>query len=361
MYDFAGHREFYSGHAALLQTAVQSTPPIFLLVVNLCDKDDEIIQTILYWISFLENQCILVSCKPHVIIVGSHADTLKSRRENPQKKVAVIMNSLHSEYFINLEFISFVAMDCQYHESAGMSDLRRCLVRSCNELRIEEPIPFNAHCFYVYLIEKFIDLFAVTISAIHERIEGQQLPQTKENILEFLPKDLNGLYRVCIELNDRGHILFLKDKMNAENSYVVIDQKSFLSEVSGTVFAPEDFKQHKQLATNTGVVPLSKIKECFLGRDHCILVGFLVHLEYCHEVSDQAICQLLSEQYSQTFNERYYLFPALISVTANDSVWKTESHFDHYFGWSLQCTILEQFFGSRFLQVLLLRLAFSFA
>ena len=79
VYDFAGHREFYSGHAALLKAAIQSTPPVFLLVVNLLDGENEIIQTILYWISFLENQCTLVSCKPHLIIVGSHADTLKSK------------------------------------------------------------------------------------------------------------------------------------------------------------------------------------------------------------------------------------------------------------------------------------------
>ena len=56
LYDFAGHREFYSGHAALLQTAIQSTPPIFLLVVNLSEDDNEIVKNILYWISFLENQ-----------------------------------------------------------------------------------------------------------------------------------------------------------------------------------------------------------------------------------------------------------------------------------------------------------------
>ena len=74
LYDFAGHREFYSGHAALLQTAIQSSPPVFLLVVNLCEQEDEIIKNILYWTSFLENQCASVSCKPHIILVGSHSD-----------------------------------------------------------------------------------------------------------------------------------------------------------------------------------------------------------------------------------------------------------------------------------------------
>ena len=55
------------------------------------------------------------------------------------------------------------------------------------------------------------------------------------------------------------------------------------------------------------------------------------------------------------------LFPGLISLKADSNVWETESHFSLHFGWTLQCTNLEQFLTSRFLQVLLLRLAFSLA
>ena len=113
-------REFYSGHAALLKAAIQSTPPVFLLVVNLLDRENEIIQNILYWISFLENQCTLVSCKPHLIIVGSHADTLKSKGVSPQEKVNTLVSLIGSNYFINLEFIGFIPMDCQLHESTGI-------------------------------------------------------------------------------------------------------------------------------------------------------------------------------------------------------------------------------------------------
>jgi hypothetical protein len=48
-------------------------------------------------------------------------------------------------------------------------------------------------------------------------------------------------------------------------------------------------------------------------------------------------------------------------LEAESSVWETKVHFNVYFGWTLQCTNLEQFLTSRFLQVLLLRLAFSLA
>ena len=360
VYDFAGHREFYSGHAALLKAAIQSTPPVFLLVVNLLDGENEIIQNILYWISFLENQCTLVSCKPHLIIVGSHADTLKSKGVSPQEKVNTLESLLRPNYFINLEFIGFIPMDCQRHESTGMNDLRPLLVRSCSQLRIQEPITFNAHCFLVYLLETFKDTPAVTISTIHEKIANQPLSYSKR-VLDFLPKSIAALYKICVELNERGHILFLRDKKNLENSYVVIEEKSLLSEVSGTVFASEDFKQYKRLASNTGVVSLSKLAKCFPGKDLNILIGFLTHLEFCHEISDQALFQLISEKYSPDFGEQYYLFPGLISLKAKESVWEAKCDFKYHFGWIIQCTKLEQFFSSRFLQVLLLRLAFLFA
>ena len=295
LYDFAGHREFYSGHAALLQTAIHSTPPIFIIVINLCNDKDEIIKSILYWISFLENQCASVDCKPHITLVGSHVDALKG--VNPKDKIKMLTDSLDINRFINMEYVGFVAMNCQYHESPGMNVLRHLLIKSCEQLRIQEPITFNAHCFLVYLIDTFIDLPAVTIKTVSEKIENQQ---TEEGgtVLEFLPKSIEALYKICLELNDRGHILLLKDRIAAENSYVVIDKTFLLSKVSGTVFAPEDFKQYKQLSTNTGVVPLSKIIESFPAiKDYDILIGFLTHLEFCHELSDEAVHQLISEQY----------------------------------------------------------------
>ena len=358
LYDFAGHREFYSGHGALLQTAIQSTPPIFLLLVNLSEDDNEIIKNIFYWISFLENQCASVTCRPHIILVGSHADALKGI--NPKDKVKSITSTINMKCFTNMEYIGFVTMNCQFHESTGMSDLRHLLIKSCQELRISEPITFNAHCFLVYLIEKFISFTAVTIRTVSESIRNQQ---SKEGVLEFLLTNFDALYKICLELNDRGHILLLKDRIAVENSYVVIDKEFLLSKISGTIFAPEGFKQYKDLSSNTGVVPLSKIAHCFPESDTNILIAFFTHLEFCHEISDQDLLKQISKGHSQALNseERYYLFPGLISLEAERNVWETESDFNLHFGWTLQCTNLEQFLTSQFLQVLLLRLAFSLA
>ena len=157
--------------------------------------------------------------------------------------------------------------------------------------------------------------------------------------------------------------------MAIENSLIVINKEFLLSKLSGAVFAPKGFKQYNKLSSNTGVVPLSKVTSWLSEvdkvhkKDVDSLIAFLTHLEFCQEISDQALHHLISEQYPKVSAERYFLFPGLISLKANDSVWQIQStvRYDCNFGWILKCIHREQFFSSRFLQVLLLRLAFSFA
>ena len=64
IYDFAGHLEFYNSHAALLQNAVQYSPPIFLLVVDLTDENKALKENILYWLSFSRISVHLPTANP---------------------------------------------------------------------------------------------------------------------------------------------------------------------------------------------------------------------------------------------------------------------------------------------------------
>ena len=370
LYDFAGQREYYSTHAALLQNSIESSPPVFLIVVNLCESYKEIKKTILYWLSFLENQCTTVNeySRPHVIVIGSHADILESKGEKIQEKASLLDHIKGLPHFKSLEIITFISMDCQYSQSAGMKKLREQLQSSCKKLRIKDEIRFNTHCFMVYLLDKFRDSTAVTLNQIFAQVDSERNVASESNPLFFLPDCLSSLFDLCFELNDRGHILFLKDRQTLMKSWVVLDKQSLLNEVLGTIFAPEGLKEYCTLASNTGVVPISKIAEKFPKYDTTIIVGFLTHLEFCHEVSDEeVVVQLINEESQSTLQatnkklETYLFFPALVKVEAPDGVWKHKPQFNNYFGWMLQCSRPEQFFTSRFLEVLILRLAFSFA
>ena len=365
-YDFAGQRQFYSSHAALLQNAIQSHSSIFLIVINLCDSDQEIHKTIHYWYSFLENQSTSADNKSDVLIIGSHEDLLKAQGKDPKERTQILESLLESlPKSENFNKIAVVTMDCRYSESPGINELRRHLTKLCKTARILEQVSFNSHCFYIYLLDNFLDLEAVSLCTVQKKIQEHRTAfESEEEVLKFLPEHLIHLQNICTELNDRGHILFLKDKSIIENSWVVINQEALLSEVTGTIFAPKGFKQYRQIASNTGVVPLSKLSEHFPKYNTELIVGFLSHLEFCHEIKDSEVLQLVNEHTQSatqlSFPDRCFLFPALITLATSENVWKHRKCFKFYSGWSLQCVRQNQFFTSRFLQVLLLRLAFSF-
>ena len=353
IFDFAGQREFYNSHGALLQNTTQSSAPIFLIVVDLCKSDKEITSNIGYWLSFIVNHC---SSNPHIIIVGSHIDALKSKGEDPNIKSKRISSSLQqSSQSSSFTLAGFVAIDCRYPESSGMRELRQCLQKSCDEVRLVEKSSLVSHYILVHLLDTFQESTACTV--------GQAV--------EALGFPLDVFLKSCDELNKRGHILFLKNNSALEKSWIILNQTVLLSEVSGTIFAPEGFREHCKLATSTGVVPLSKITAKFPKHKPEMLIGFLSHLEYCNKIFDDEITQLIDETKPtatsetevacSTERERYFFFPGLVTLDTPAKVWEPQPQFVHHCGWILQCSRPEHFFSPRFLQVLLLRLAFSFA
>ena len=367
LYDFAGHREFYGSHAALMQTSADVSPPTFLLVVDLRESYDDFKQSILYWLSFIENQCCnSLTGRPHIIIVGSHVDVLKSIGESYDDKQLLIEHIQTSFDFTGVTIVGFVAMDCQYSQSGGMSELRRYLNDSCKMFRkrFKESIRYNAQCFLSYLLEKFKGSKAVMFKQIMTIIKHDRDITSDSNPLFCLPGSFQALFDLCYDLSERGHILFLRDKYTPSKSWIVIDKESLLSEITGTIFAPEGLKQYCNLASSTGVMPLSRLSEKFSNYDPNMLVNFLTNLEYCHEISDKELLEIIGEQVrsSDTSKSEVFLFfPALIKVEAPHNIWRPKPNITSHCGWVLKCCKQEHFYTTRFLEVLLLRLAFSFA
>ena len=363
LHDFAGHRQYYSSHTVLLKNSIDLSTPIFLLVVNLRESYDDFKKNVLYWLSFLDIECQSARQKPFIVIVGSHADVLISEGEKCDDKEKLIQQ-LQSSGCTNVDIVGFVAMDCQYSHSIGMSNLRHYLKHCCNQLRrnFPESIRYNAHCFLVYLNNTFTELKAATFHQVLSAIKCDRDTASSSDPIYSLPSSFQSLLDLCYDLNDRGHILLLRDKQVPLNSWIIFDKKSLLNEVTGTIFAPEGLKQYCNLGSNTGVVPLSRLSEKFYQLDQTMLVNFLTHLEYCHEISDQEILQIIGEQIEDTStNETYLFFPALVKLEAPKTIWSHKSHLTQHCGWLLKSSKSDQFFTSRFLEVLLLRLAFSFA
>ena len=376
IYDFAGHEEFYSGHDVMLRSSIAGSPTVFLLVANLSLSDEEFKQSILSWLAFLENQGVPEDTKPHIIIVGSHVDEVTSA--DVQNKEGMVSSIVSSLAFSSFHFAGFVPIDCRYAESPSMTKLRKWISESCTILRHKVEMSFSCHCLHVYLLDQFRDSPAIQAKDVLSKVK-KEADQASSGILSFLPVSTTCISQFLEEIHERGHILLLKNAKFFENSWLILDQDSILSEVTGTVFAPhsEDFKQHIALATSTGVVSFSSIEKHFPKLDPTLIAEFLCHLEFCHEISDVESQQLLhtttatstpgdgtTTEGMQVSNspprtaERHFFFPGLVRIDVPDNVWKPSMEYSYHSGWLLQS---DKFFTRRFLHVLLLRLAFAFA
>ena len=352
-YDFAGQQEYYASHAALLQNSISSSAPLFIIVVNLCDSEEDIKQKLVYWISFLANQCTSVTTKPHVIIVGSHSDVVNSRGEDLRTKVN--MEFLQAAHVSSGFHISkFIPMDCRQSNSRESVKLADAMKESCDDLRKQFALVYHLHQLFTFLLEKFSGVSAVIFELVQKTIEASL--ETNYALLAFWrDDDLNS--DLCA-LNDMGHIMYLK-------GWIVLDQAALLTEVNGVLFAPEDFKQHCNLANSTGVVPLSRLARKFPHHNLVMLVEFLSHLGFCREIHDREVLRLLcpGEHLPPTENtsERFLFFSGLVSLKVPSCVWETNPQFPQLCGWMLQCCGAGQYLTSQFTQVFLSRIAFSCA
>ena len=376
LYDFAGHKEFYASHDSLVRNVVTgSSAAVFLLVIDLHKDDKEFKESVISWLNFIDNRCSSLENKPHVIIIGSHADEVKSKEEKSRKNSIVASLQSAADY-LGLHFKGYITMNCCYGESSSMSDLCRLLKESSEALRSKVLMSMRSHCFFVYLLDKFRDSPAISLSTLLRTV-GEKTETSDDQLLDFVPHTLPDLCACCEELNERGHILFLKNTKDIDNSWIIVNKSVLLSRITGTVFAPKGFTQHRDIATSTGVVPFSKFATVFPDLDPNMIVQFLCHLEFCQEITDPEILRLLQgNRYpSPTASEKYFFFPNLVSVEAqregeeisNGSVegpgpvWENGAQFGYHCGWILQCAKPDQVLMARFLQILLLRLAFAFA
>ena len=363
LYDFAGHKEYYAGHDALLHNTMTNSPSIVTLVVDMRDEEGKIRETLQYWFQFINNHSSGGGAKPHLLIIGSHADVIPS--SEVRQKSRALESVVNGYKFDNITFAGQIVIDCRYAESSSMTKLRSILSQICQSLRSSEEMAAAHHCFLVFLLHRFRRRLAVTYSNAADELRHRLNDHKHHEYIYLESVKSSDPLEMCKKLNERGSILFMENTECPERSWIVLHKSFLLSRVNGVIFAPEGFKEHqKSLSTSTGVVPLSKLAPLFPNINSDMITQFLCHLEFCQEIKELELASLLvaEGQSTPTAGERYFFFPGLVHLdTPRDVIESGASKLDYNSGWVLQCSKPEQFFSSRFLQVLLLRLAFLFA
>ena len=361
-YDFAGQQEFYASHCAILKNAVRTSPPIIIYLADLRESEQKMADSTARWMTLVQNQCTVLEGRAHVIVIGSHADILKENKEDPWNKEGMFSPVLKK--FPKLEFKAFVPMDCRYPDTDQMKQAKKLIQQSSAILRSPEIVSLNAHTFYIYLLDSFKEELATSLKHVQERIH-RDLDQVKskrtKNLLSFIPSTLPRLVEICDQLSKKGLILYLHNEGTPERSFIICDRATLLSKVTGTVFAPESFRQHCALASSTGVVPLLKFSEAFSEYDIEMLIAFMSHLELCFEISDKVVLEFVRKhEPNPEPDSRYLFFPGLIRIETPERVWEENPTLICHFGWIIECSQEIEFFDPRCLQVLILRLVFTF-
>ena len=339
IFDFAGHPEYYSSHAAVLETLLLRSPAVFVIVSNLTDEREIIKRDLYFWFNFIENVSSNLSIPSQVIIVGSHIDLLP--HENDYNS---FINEIASSAIRDQNYAGFLAMDCHRPGGEGVKEFMTNLKKSCDTvIDREDKISYHCHCLHAFLQQ--LQLVAISLDDLCSRIDSTNEP--------CLLSDRSTVLTFLTILGEKGLVLFLGD-------WLIIDQKALLTEVNGILFNESIDRVCKPVASNTGIMPVSTLAKLFPNHNTKMLIRFLTSLQFCHQINSRSVNNITNnipseEQPPINENAKYLFFPALIQEERPSSIFQTTDGF----GWCLWCPDPQQFLPIRFLHTLLHHLAYT--
>ena len=351
IYDLAGHHQFFSSHSACLEAISLNSPAIFLLLQDVTKDSETMAMEVRYWSTMIDNVCHKCPQKSSVIVVGTHADLLKSKQLAQKKqsdldavfKMAASHQTLVAVITVNLKNIYSAAMD-QF----------RALLYSKNKevLSMSPPISLMCHMMLAFLKERLPrDMHAILLSDLLIHLDTDQD--------KFINPAITAVVPLLKTLSEKGLIVFIPSE-DPHSSWVVRDKESILKNVNGALFADPVLKKSTGLASKTGIISTAVLKKAFPDYNCDMITQFMVHFEIGQAVDLSQIKTNMAPEGSTSSDLGPLLFiPALISIDRPSSA--TVPNNTCSFCWSEIVKSTDQFFTPRFHHVLLHRLPLEFA
>ena len=346
LHDFAGHSECYSSHSAVIESLLQGSGGVFLIVVNILEK--EAVKQLRQWLTVVRNEAQKALNECHVIVIVSHVDEISNPVERRRKEEIQI---------IVRERCDSVLLDCRKLGGSDVDSLFKKLSSACESIRSTSGRNLSLYCHMMYGLLEKRNKNILTLSDVMSAGKDNNdyiIPDKREDVLDALHS-----------LHSIGLISVLKSE---DKVWVVVNKGILLTEVDGILFAPKTFKEHVDIASNTGIVSVSGLTRLFPEYDPDMLICFLKNMELCQEL-DPSFLRMTnliagdreetgdSSSETQRKGERLLFFPCLLSTDRPDEMTSQV----YQFGWCLQCTREHDFFPPRYFHVLSLHLAFKFS
>ena len=341
-FDFAGQHEYHGPHEMFLESILSKSKSTLtiIVVVNVTEEESAISQQLDQWLHIASKMS--PSTNPIcVIVIGSHMDEVKSKAAAKEKLECCYERVRQSLRDVPLKFHDACYLDCR---QPYQRDIER-LCTYLNEVPIPEykatKMPYSI-CWVIFRMKTSLDSKAIRVEDFTEWIEGN-----KAN----LPTNLPPAEEVCKDLSSTGHFLYLSNKEDPSNGWLVLDLPSILHEVYGTLFSPS-----KKIVNKFGLLSCRKFSVLFNTLDQEMVRNILISLEFCIEVDPSILAEELTQLTESTDKDHEHLFfPALISLQP-PKVFTCTQEGCHVLSWQLVVD-RKPFISPRLLQTIILRLA----
>uniref|UniRef100_A0A1X7TPY2 Uncharacterized protein n=1 Tax=Amphimedon queenslandica TaxID=400682 RepID=A0A1X7TPY2_AMPQE len=109
LHDFAGHSEYYSSHSAVIENLLQGSGGVFLIVVNILEKEP--VKQLHQWLTVVRNEAHKALNQCHVIAIISHVDEISNpveRRMRKEEIHEIIVKERCDSVLINLTQLMYM-------------------------------------------------------------------------------------------------------------------------------------------------------------------------------------------------------------------------------------------------------------
>ena len=355
-YDFAGDPEYYSSHAAVLESLVSPGCNLFLTVVDLSEEKEVMTQKLGYWLSFISFHSKSSSVRSEVVVIGSHVDVVESRGQDPNNKLyhletiaTKFCNQTHC-----MKLSPGLSLDCCRPTTNSMSNLRK-LLKMTYTTNQKYVLSLEATILLGLLERDFSSVTACQVSTIFDHVQQVGM----HHLIS-----MQQLYPVLKELHNLGLLIVVGSASDARDHWLLLNVSALTEEVHKKLFAKGSLVS--QSLADSPLSTLGIIPESALTRilPEYITKECLKQLQYCQELKHIEIGSHHSivPVASSSDCEPLLFFPALLQNERDvGSLATPQGQRICSRGWYIKCTGEFDYFPPRFLHVLLLRLAFSFA
>ena len=345
VHDFAGQPEYYSSHTAVLESLLQSSGAVFVVLINLTQ---DLLQQVGRWSSIVLNETQKVSSECHLIVIASHADQVK---QELQRKLLELEGHVLRQFTVAGRSDEVFPLDCRLRTSHTLHSFVESLSQSCRSIRNKQSPAISLYCNFLYSImeakvSKDNVCMLEKLKLLCDQSRQEDVP---------LPDDIVPLLKT---LHSSGLIVYLENEEDLEKSWIVVRKEILLSEVDGILFAPSGFKEHRDIFSNTGIITSTALKRQFPCYSSNMLIAFLQSMKLC-EALDTSLLKVtnltLRQVDSLQVSDQLLFFPALIAEERSQDI---KGCFKS--GWCLK--VVSRFsFSVRFLHILLLHLAYEYS